>query len=140
MTFGTTLLLLGSSSLEILVIFVQIFCLCADCVVGSYKPHLSALCLPPPPHIIISCIQIWIYRRQQYVCFKSKCHMVDWLISGMCECTYISVCGRVRMHARTQIHVFMNGLPNTSCKVVAKKFALWGCSFYLLEMTNFFYY
>lgn len=45
----------------------------------------------------------------------------------------------VCVSARAQIHLFMNGLPNNSCKVVTKKFALLGCSIYLLEMTDFFY-
>jgi len=92
---------LESSNLEILVTFLQILCLCLFGLRGWFMWTLSVSPLPtipspPPPHIIISCIQIWIYRRQHCVCFKSKCHMADWRISGMFECMYVCKCVCVR--------------------------------------------
>ena len=61
-----------------------------------------------------------------------------WWTDGSVECMnvrmYVSICACV--HACQQIHVFMNCLPNTSCKAVTKTFAIWGCDIYILEMKN----
>jgi hypothetical protein len=102
--------------------FVHINPICQSSTYHPTHPHIIIII------IIIMCIWIWIYRRQQSVSYLNVIWQTDGSMA-VCVCVCMYVC----------MYVCMNCSPNTSCREVTKKFAVWGCSIYLLEMTLHFF-